>query len=87
MDENQFIVDLGDLQMSDDQRKKINSAIQKAVAGELANIELEKEVVLIPVNKWPKERGPIINGIIIRDLKNAGLDKFLGSDVIKFDNE
>lgn len=81
MNENQFVVDLGSLQLSDEQKKKLNAAIQKAVAGELANIELDQEVVLIPVSKWPVGRGPIINGIIIDDIRNAKLDRLAGGDI------
>lgn len=36
---NQFVIDLGNLTLTDDQRKSLNAAIHKAVAGELANIE------------------------------------------------
>lgn len=68
MAENQFVVDLGTLKLSDAQRKSMNAAIQGAVAKELASHKLSKRVVFIPVDKWPK--GPIINGIIIRDLGN-----------------
>ena len=61
------MVDLGLLQLTFDHNKKLNSAIHEAVAGELANIELDKEVVLIPVSNWPVCRGPLINGIIVDD--------------------
>lgn len=81
MNTNQFVVDFGSLQLSDDQRKKINAAIQKAVAGELTDIELDKEVILIPVNKWPTGRGPIRDGIIIRDLRTGGFDAHLNSGI------
>jgi hypothetical protein len=87
MNDNQFVVDLGDLKLSDDQRQKINAAIQKAVTGELATIELKKEVVLIPVNRWPRDRGPIINGIIVRDIKAANLENLLGGQANSFGNE
>jgi hypothetical protein len=73
MQENQFTVDLGDLKLNEEQRRRINGAIQKAVAGELATISLAKEVVLIPAFKWPKGRGPIINGLIIRDFLKLGI--------------
>lgn len=62
---NQFVVDLGNLKLSPDQRKKMNAAIQGAVAGELATFSLKKRVVLIPIDKWPN--GPILDGIVIRD--------------------
>lgn len=77
MNENQFVVDLGDLPLTDDQRKKINAAIQKAVAGELANIELDKEVILVPVNRGIGGRGGIRDGIIVRDLRGGNFDSFL----------
>lgn len=68
MNENQFVVDLGAMKLTDDQRSRINAAIQKAVAGELATLDVTKKIALLPVTKW--KDGPIINGIIIRDLGN-----------------
>lgn len=66
--DNQFTVDLGTMKLSDDQKARINSAIQKAVAGELTGLGLSERVVLIPANKWKTGLGPIINGIVIRQL-------------------
>ncbi len=66
--ENQFTVDLGTMRLSEDQRTRINSAIQKAVAGELTGLGLSERVVLIPASKWKNGIGPIINGIVIRQL-------------------
>ena len=77
MKENQFTVDLGDLKLDDDQRLKINASIQKAVAGELASLNLRKSPVLIPINKFPNF--PIWYGIIARDF-----DKVIIKDSIKF---
>jgi hypothetical protein len=68
MVENQFVVDLGTLKLTDEQKQRINGAIHKAVAGELATIDTGNKVALFPITKWP--HGPIINGIIIRDLGN-----------------
>jgi hypothetical protein len=68
MAENQFIVDLGTIKLTDDQTLRINSAIQKAVAGELATFNVTKKIALFPISKFPK--GPILNGIILRDLGN-----------------
>lgn len=67
MKENKFVVDLGELRLSDDQRAKINASIQKAVSNELAEIQgsLTSRSVLLPVNKWPNF--PIIWGFILRD--------------------
>lgn len=65
MKENQFVVDLGTLKLTEAQKKSMNAAIQTAVASELGKLDLKNQVALIPVHKWPK--GPIINGIIIRD--------------------
>jgi hypothetical protein len=64
MKENVFTVDLGDLRLSDAQRKEINSAIQTAVTSTLAKSAIGQRTVLFPINKWPK--GPIIWGIIVR---------------------
>ena len=60
--ENQFTVDLGNIQLSDQQRTNINNAIHKAVAGELAGLGAAGKVVLVPVSKG---KGPLINGIIV----------------------
>lgn len=68
MSENQFVVDLGTLKLSDDEKQRINAAIHKAVAGEIATINTGNKVALFPIFKLP--HGPIINGIIIRDLGN-----------------
>jgi len=74
MKENQFTVDLGDLKLSDDQRIKINAAIQRAVTGELATIGSANQIALFPFgghgHKFP---GPIIWGIIARPLKDQWL--------------
>ena len=67
MAENQFVVDLGTIKLSDEQRQRINVAIQKAVAGELATINVSNKIALFPISKFP---GPIINGIIAGDLGN-----------------
>jgi hypothetical protein len=66
MASNQFVVDLGNLKLSVDQRKSINAAIQGAVAKELAGIKLDRKIVLIPIDRWPN--GPILDGIVARDL-------------------
>jgi len=67
MKENKFMVDFGELKLTDDQRRKINSSIQKVASEELANIHGEDKTrnVLIPVNNWP--HFPILWGLIIRD--------------------
>ena len=72
MKENQFVVDLGDMRLTDAQRKRINVAVQSAVTGVLAETDISKRAVLLPINKLP--RGPIIYGLIIRDWKQFGID-------------
>jgi hypothetical protein len=72
---NVFTVDLGSLTLTDAQRHKINSAIQRAVAGEVAEISISQRLILIPVSselKFPG-RGPIINGIIARHITEPTL--------------
>ncbi len=64
MKENTFTVDLGDMKLTDAQRKEINASIQTAVTGVLAKSGASSKAVLFPVNKWP--RGPIWWGIIAR---------------------
>lgn len=68
MAENQFVVDLGNVKITEEQRQRLNAAIQKTVAGELATLNLGNKVALFPVSKFPG--GGIINGIIIRDIGN-----------------
>ena len=74
MKENLFSVDLGDLKLTDTERQRINGAIHKAVAGELATISAaaKSRVVLVPVSKWPK--WPILWGIILRPIDDIFLD-------------
>jgi hypothetical protein len=69
---NKFEVDLGNLDLTATQHNAINAAIQHAVSAELAKINLKNQLVLIPIRNWPK--GPIINGIIAREL-NADMFK------------
>ena len=69
MANTQFVVDLGDVKLSEDQKRSINAAIQKAVTGQLAQIPTETSLALFPIGgggKGPKWPGPIIWGIIIR---------------------
>lgn len=73
MKENLFTVDLGKLKLTESQRASINASIQKAVASEIASFNLKQKIALLPINKFPK--GPIINGIIIRDVDILQLDK------------
>lgn len=79
MKENQFLVDLGDLKLDDEQRARINAGIQKAVASELAELHssFARRNVLIPVNKWPDF--PFPWGIIIRDF-----EKVINRDALNF---
>jgi len=71
MKENVFTVDLGNLKLSDAQRKEINAAVQTAVTGVLAKTGASNGTVLFPINRWP--RGPIIWGIIARPWKDFGI--------------
>ena len=77
MKENQFLVDLGDLKLDDNQRAKINASIQKAVAGELAelNTSFARRSVFIPIRQWPDF--PFPWGLIIRDF-----DKVINVDAL-----
>lgn len=73
MSENKFTVDLGSVKLTDDQRQKINSSIQKAVSAELAHMLEAGKIVLIPVRKWVK--GPITDGIISMEVNEALLNR------------
>jgi hypothetical protein len=66
MADNQFVVDLGAVKLTDAQRLSINTAIQQAVVGQLAGINTGNKIALLPISKFPK--GPILNGIVARDL-------------------
>lgn len=68
MKENIFTVDLGNMKLSDEQRKEINASVQTAITGALAKMGASSETVLFPINRWPK--GPIIWGIIARPWKD-----------------
>lgn len=71
MASTQFVVDLGDVQLSDDQKRTINAAIQKAVTGEIARLSTNHNLALFPIGgHGPKFPGPIIWGIIARPLKD-----------------
>ena len=72
---NEFVVDLGTLKLSDDQRKSINSAIQKTVAGELANLSLTERFIMIPGSPTSRLPGwPHIYGITARLVDEAFLN-------------
>lgn len=67
MADNQFIVDLGTVKLTDAQRQSMNNAIQSAVASEVAKLgSTTSKIALIPINKFPK--GPILDGIYARDV-------------------
>jgi hypothetical protein len=78
MAQNQFVIDLGDVTLTEEQRSTMNAAIQKAVAGQLGANNLKDQVALFPVG-GKRPIGPIINGIIARKIDVA---KF--KDVLKF---
>lgn len=77
MENNQFVVDLGDLKLTESERLKINKAIQHAVVNELANIKLAAKKVFyfvekekfIPTANFSKPpipiKPPIINGFVM----------------------
>lgn len=81
MKENQFSVDLGSLKLTDDERHRINSAIQKAVAGELATISTvaKSKIVLVPVHHWPN--WPIYWGIIARPIDDILFNKVFKEEI------
>ncbi len=78
MADNQFTVDLGTLKLTDAQHQSMNNAIQAAVASEIANLGSASKIALVPVNKFVK--GPIIDGIIARDITKS-FDRFLGNQL------
>jgi hypothetical protein len=72
---NEFVVDLGTLKLSDEQRKTINAAIQKAVAGELANLSLTERFIMIPGSPSSRFPGwPHLYGIVARSVDEAFLN-------------
>lgn len=78
MKQNQFVVDLGKLKLTEADRQRINAAIQRTAASELAGISTSarSRVVLVPIT--PKFKLPILWGIIIRDI-----DDLIFKDIIK----
>lgn len=72
MKENVFTVDLGNMKLTDAQRKEINASVQTAVTGVLAKTGVSSGSVLFPINRWP--RGPIVWGIIARPWKDFGIN-------------
>ena len=79
MANTQFVVDLGEIKLTNDQKNAINAAVQKAVTGELANVNNTSRLAFIPVgSRWPKWPGPIIWGIIVRPVEDKWL-KELGA--------
>ena len=76
MEKNKFVVDLGKLELTDDQRGRINASIQKVVAGELATMNQKGRIVLVPIKEFP--HGGILNGIVARIPDKAVFDQLLG---------
>lgn len=84
MNENRFIVDLGDITLTDEDRNKINQAIQQAVSKELLNIAKADNPVAFPFVSHDKDElirilgdHPLFTtGIIIRDLSKGALPDF-----------
>ncbi|MBP6392003.1 MAG: hypothetical protein KA352_14015 [Flavobacteriales bacterium] len=75
MKNTKFEVDLGTLQLSAAQNGAISAAIQQAVVGELAKLELKKKIVIMPVN-FPGRRGELA-GLKVR-LMTARLEQEFG---------
>jgi hypothetical protein len=71
MASTQFVVDLGNVKLTEQQKNSINAAIQRAVTGELAVVGSTSRLALFPIGgRGPKFPGPIIWGIIIRPAKD-----------------
>ena len=65
MANTQFIVDLGHLQLIEEQKINISAANQKATAEQLVNVASSNRLALFPVvGDGPKFSDPIIYGII-----------------------
>jgi hypothetical protein len=75
MKNNKFEVDLGTLELTEDQKTAINSAIQQAVTGELAKMNLKSRLVLIPISHFPF--GGITMGFIAREPNDKLLKELL----------
>jgi len=74
MNENKFMVDLGDLKLTAAQQASISNAIQMAVTNEIAKIGIKDQVFFIP--KFPG-KGPILPGFYTRKLTDAMLKNVL----------
>ncbi len=78
MSQNIFKVDLGNLNLSEEQQLRINSAIQSAVSHELAQLSISGRIVFVPNNRtWP---GPWIWGFIARQLDEGLYTEVLGKE-------
>lgn len=74
--QNQFVVDLGTIKLSEAQRASMSAAIQRAAAAELANVGAASgRLVLIPADKW--KIGPIVNGIVARPINEELFNQIL----------
>ena len=79
---NKFVVDLGKLELTDEQTKNMNAAIQKAVVGELGKIKLPKDVIFLP--GYPTKKPGFIHGILVREFAPAykGIAEELGEGLL-----
>ncbi|MCF2494300.1 hypothetical protein [Dyadobacter chenhuakuii] len=54
---NQFLIDLDVIDLTDEQRAAVVSALHKAASNELARFTLEKKIILIPLELNSKGEG------------------------------
>ncbi len=83
--QNQFIVSLGDIELSDAQRVNIDNAIQKAVLKELSNIDnINKLLVKRPIGGVGKIPDYFPWGIIIWKNPKLPFDTILKNSLEQF---
>lgn len=69
--ENQFLVNLDGLKLTDEQRQRINSGIQSVVMKEIAQIDQVEDFSVTKITKPFSFTSPFINGIIWDKLRNS----------------
>lgn len=84
MKKNVFTVDLGQIKLTEAQRKEIDNAIHMAVTSVLVNVPGFNNVVLLPLNKFSK--GPHTQGKFLLKVdhikfKAATPGEMIGTDI------
>lgn len=79
MEKNRFVIDFDQLELTSEERNTIAAALQTATVKELSKLGTKDKVVFLPIRDWP--RGPIINGMFVRGLKDSDVLHFNHADI------